>query len=168
MRTESCPVAAPVAVGVKTTLIAQVAPIASDVPQLLLAAKAPVAAMLVMVRGSLASVGESDGLSTGGDTDGCGWEGQCGGSECRGLHGRRDSKVANGGVVVGGAGGSGCVVVVDEGEVGVEVRVGQVRAGGGEVLGDDHVVEYLGAAVFVVGPALISRKEKREIGEARE
>ena len=50
--TESCPVAAPVAVGVKTTLMAQVAPIASDVPQLLLAAKAPVAAMLVMVTGA--------------------------------------------------------------------------------------------------------------------
>jgi hypothetical protein len=49
--TESWPVAAPLAVGVKTTLIAQVAPIATDVPQLLLAAKAPVAAMLVMVSG---------------------------------------------------------------------------------------------------------------------
>jgi hypothetical protein len=48
--TDSVLVAAPLAVGVKTTLMAQVAPVASEVPQLWLAAKAPVAAMLVIVR----------------------------------------------------------------------------------------------------------------------
>ena len=164
--TESCTVAAPLAVGVKTTLMAQVAPVASEVPQLLLAAKAPVAAMLVMVRGSLAGVGEGDDLSIGGDSDGRGREGQCGGGEGRGGHWRRDGEVADGGVVVGGACGSGCVVVVDEGEVGVEVCVDHVRAGSGEVLGDDEVVEDLRAAVFVVRRALIGRKQEREIGEA--
>ncbi len=48
--TWSWPVAAPTAVGVKTTLMAQVAPIARVPPQALLAAKGPVAVMLVMVR----------------------------------------------------------------------------------------------------------------------
>jgi len=42
-------VAAPTAVGVKTTLMAQVAPMARVEPQLLLAEKAPVVAMLVML-----------------------------------------------------------------------------------------------------------------------
>jgi len=49
--TWSWPVAVPTAVGVKTTLIAQVAPIARDVPQALLAAKGPVVVILVMVSG---------------------------------------------------------------------------------------------------------------------
>src|SRR6202023_1696129 len=56
--TWSWPVAAPTAVGVKTTLMAQVAPMARGPPQALLAAapaapkaKGPVAVMLVMVRG---------------------------------------------------------------------------------------------------------------------
>ena len=48
--------------------------------------------------------------------------------------------------MIGCAGGSGCVVVVDEGKVGVEVRVDHVRAGSSEVLGDDEVVEYLRAS----------------------
>ena len=47
--TLSWPVADPTAVGVKTTLMAQVAPMARLVPQLLLAEKAPVVAMLVTV-----------------------------------------------------------------------------------------------------------------------
>ena len=112
--TWSCPVAAPTAVGVKTTLMAQVAPMASEVPQLLLAAKAPVVVMLVMVTGSFAGVGEGEDLSSGGFTDDGAREGRRGWSEGGGQSRRGQGEVADGGVVVGGAGRGGGVVVGGE------------------------------------------------------
>ena len=69
--------------------------------------------------------------------------------------------------MIGDAGRSGCIVVGDYGEVGIEMRVGEVRTGVGEVLSDDDVVEDLRAAELVVRPPLVGRERKSEIGERR-
>jgi hypothetical protein len=50
--TLSVPLRAPVAVGVKVTVIVQLAPAANVLPQLLVWAKSPLAATLLIVRGA--------------------------------------------------------------------------------------------------------------------
>ena len=86
--------------------------------------------------------------------DGTG-EGHRGGIEGYTADWRRNGEVADGNVVVGGAGCGGGVVEGGDGEVGIEVRVDHAGAGGREFRRDDDVVEDLGVAVFNVGPALV-------------
>ena len=164
--TWSWPVAEPTAVGVKTTLMAQVAPRARVPPQALVAAKGPVVVMLVMVTGVSPTLVRLTVCPLDVDAnDGTG-EGHGGGSENYAADWSRNGEVADGDVVVGGAGGGGGVVVGGGGEVGVEVRVGHVRTGGGELRCDDDMVEDLGVAVFNVGPALIGGQREGEVDRA--
>ena len=76
-----------------------------------------------------------------------------------------DGEVGYGGVVVRDAEGRGGVVLVDEGEVGVDVGVDEVVFEGDEVGGDDDVVEDLGAAGFDVALLLGGGEEGDEIDE---
>ena len=127
--TWSWPVAAPAAVGVKTTLMAQVAADGEGRSAGVAGSEGSGGGDAGDGEGCFADVGESDssvrwsvtptmvlGKAGRDGLEGCaeGWRG--------------NGEVADGDVVVGGAGGGGGVVVGGDGEVGVEVRVGHVSA----------------------------------------
>ena len=68
--------------------------------------------------------------------------------------------------MIGGAGRGSGIVVRRDGEIRVQVGVGQLSVVG-ELGRDDDMVEDLGVPIFNVGPALVGRERKRQIGERR-